>query len=116
MKDNMLEVGDVLFMESHTFGMSRHTITRVTAKRAYSRVHESYEMEFNREVFVDHLSKDFYVTARGERYNRYFLSTPELVQRFHVACLKGWARNFNFSNLSVEQLEAIKKIATEGVV
>lgn len=112
----MLEVGDVLFYESHNLGMSRHTITRVTAKRAYAHVHESYEREFNREILVDHLSKDFYVTARGEQYNRYYLSTPELVQKFHVACLKGWARNFSFSKLSGEQLEAIKKIATEGVV
>ena len=112
----MLEVGDVLFYDSHNSGMSRHTITRVTTKRAYSRVHESYEMEFNREGHVDPFSKRFYVTARGERYNTYHLSTPELVQQFHVAWLKGWARNFNFSKLSGEQLEAIKKIATEGVV
>ena len=111
----MLEVGDVLFYEHHN-QISQHTITRVTAKRAYSRVHESYEKEFNREVHFDPYSNEPYVSARGEQFHKYYLSTPELVQKFHVACLKDWARNFSFSKLSGEQLEAIKKIATEGVV
>lgn len=107
---------EMSFFYEHHNQISQHTITRVTAKRAYSRVTESYEKEFERTVYVNIFSNDLYVTARGERYNTYYLSTPELVQKFHVACLKGWARNFNFSKLSGEQLEAIKKIATEGVV
>lgn len=69
MKDNKLEVGDVLY-SSHYHHLSKHVITRVTAKRAYSKTspESNYELEYKRDVRGNYV--DGYASTRGGTLER----------------------------------------------
>ena len=64
----LLEVGMLLYKKD---GSSRVSIDRVTAKRAYHRVNDTYEEEFDREVKPDNwiIRKRKAVRARPGRTN-----------------------------------------------
>lgn len=101
----LLEVGDKVYCIHHSAINSIYTITRVTAKRAFSRVHETYEREFKREVLrgndVDEVGRQRY----GPSYQ---LETPELKAKWERSQLtykiKKRVEGIRFDLLDVEKL------------
>jgi hypothetical protein len=108
----LLEVGMLLYKKD---GRSRVSIDRVTAKRAYHRVNDTYEEEFDREVKPDN-----WIIRRGSTvYNKaiYFMETTKLIKqhsRYKNECIFNSIKVKELSDEQLSQiLEIVKKEKTE---
>lgn len=102
-----LEVGMTLYC-----GLSRYKISRVTPKRAYIKINDSYEIEFNREQ-----NNTAYIKKRGngDAWNReyYAVETPELIAAYNRDKLVRKAMKINMNILTDDQLNRIMAIVDE---
>ena len=83
---NQLNVGDKIIGKPHYGGMSRLTITRVTAKRAFAKVkrlHGTSEYGFYRE-YKTNCWIDAYPAETGYTTTRFLIATDKLLKEFKV--------------------------------
>lgn len=90
MKDNKLEVGDVLYVDSWRGTLQRHTVTRVTPSQAMCKtenyVGDIYETKFKREISAD--GKTVREIGGGFAY----IETPEYICK--------WERKLAYDRVS----------------
>jgi hypothetical protein len=102
-----LEVGMTLYC-----GLNRYKITRVTPKRAYIKVNDKCEYEFDREqddpVFIKKRGVSY-----GYRTQYYSVETPELIAEYNRDRLISKANKINMNILTDDQLNRIMAIADE---
>jgi hypothetical protein len=102
-----LEVGMRLYC-----GLNRYTISRVTPKRAYIKVNDSYEVEFNRD-FKSGCHFIYERGAHGLHRSVYELETPGLIAAFNRGRLVRKAMKINMNILTDDQLNRIMAIGDE---
>lgn len=105
----LLEVGMKLYGE----GFQRLTITRVTAKRAYAKLNEIAEWEFDREV-----GDGLHIYKRGNdsRFPMSFcIETPELLRAYKRHILEWKFSKIDVKVLSDEQLNAILAVSNNVI-
>lgn len=79
-----LEIGDILYGSKYGSFDSTYQITRVTAKRAFAKVTDRYELQFNREC------KGTYAREIGGSQwgPTYYLETEEIKAKWHDKALR----------------------------
>lgn len=104
----LLDVGMHLYNGQH-----RVTISRVTAHRAYAKLNEVAELEFNRDI-----GNATMISPRGTscfRFNSYYtLETPESLAGYKRAIRERQFSKINVHLLSDEQLNIILTAANNG--
>jgi hypothetical protein len=100
----LLNVGTVIYSSDGAF---KSTISRVTAKRAYCKVH-NYELSFVRDIG----SRDSFkpIGSHGWDSTDYSVETSELINKHHRCYLLYKFEKIIPQNLSVSQLEQIIKV------
>lgn len=102
----LLEVGTKLYTHNNSQCI---TIDRVTAKRAYYRVSDTYEEEFERDI-----GEKTSIRRRGSTSSwgggQCYLETPELKKRFNRVLKEKAISVINIRELSDEQVDKILEI------
>lgn len=111
MKDNLLEVGDVLFEYNQWRGLEKYIIDKTTPKQA-----KSGNSTFLKEVKTNGYRTGCLVARRVGEYGYAYLSTKELEDEFELQILKRKAYacliNVNSDLLSKEQCESVIALLT----
>ena len=107
MTNNLLDVGDELIESEYSYLQALRVITRVTAKRAFARVDNNYEICFEREV------KGWMRQYGGGDWNSksYQLATPELKSKLSEIVLREKLRaRLNKVDVNKFPIETVKQV------
>lgn len=100
MKDNKLEVGDVLYEYRRWGGLAKHTIVRLTPTTAVTESGRKYKIEVKEDYGFDRKNKYFVAKIIGE-YGNDKLETEELKEGYRILELRAKA-SFLLSKVRVD--------------
>lgn len=107
MKDNLLEVGDVVYVCARWGGWNQHKINKVTPKRA-----TAGHIELHREVKTEnHFGEERKVVRIVGEYGTAKLPTPEIEKEYKEEQLtlkaKRLSQNLNVTLLTIDQIKQL---------